>query len=90
MKALHAYISGIVQGVGFRWFVQSKAEALGLKGWVRNLSDGRVEVWAEGPEDALSQLLSALWQGPSMAVVRDVDYTYEEPTGRYKGFFIAF
>jgi len=80
----------VVQGVGFRWFVERSASALGLTGWVRNLPDGRVEVWAEGDEESLNRLLSLLWQGPAMAEVRDVDYSFEEATGRYRSFSIAF
>ncbi|GBD10862.1 Acylphosphatase [bacterium HR23] len=54
-QALHAVIYGRVQGVGFRAFVEARARSLGLRGWVRNLPDGRaVEVWAEGPPQALT------------------------------------
>ena len=52
-------IDGVVQGVGFRFFVQHKATALGLRGWARNLADGRVEVYAAGEEERLSDLAAA-------------------------------
>ena len=67
------FISGSVQGVGFRYFVQHKATALGLSGWARNLDDGRVEVYAIGASDMLSELAGALHAGPRMADVRGVE-----------------
>ncbi len=67
------FISGSVQGVGFRYFVQGKANALGLSGWARNLDDGRVEVYAIGAEDALNDLAGALHRGPALAQVRGVE-----------------
>lgn len=66
-------IRGRVQGVGFRDFAQRAAYALGLTGYVRNLDDGRVEVYAAGPPDRLSDLAGALRQGPRMADVRGVE-----------------
>ena len=66
-------ISGRVQGVGYRYFVQRAAVALGLTGYARNLPDGRVEVYAVGGEDALSELSGALRQGPRWADVRGVE-----------------
>ncbi len=58
--ARHVFVSGQVQGVGFRWFVRELAVALRVKGWVRNLRDGRVEAWFEGPPEALAMLLERL------------------------------
>jgi acylphosphatase len=66
-------IDGVVQGVGFRFFVQHKATALGLSGWARNLADGRVEVYATGEAERLSDLAAALHSGPRMAQVRTVE-----------------
>lgn len=65
-------VSGVVQGVGFRWFVLRQAERLGIVGWVRNLPDGRVEV-AAGEEGRLSELEKALRSGPSRSRVTDVE-----------------
>ena len=65
-------ISGRVQGVGFRWFVVGEAERLGLRGWVRNASDGSVEVEVEGPADRVDELLLRLGQGPPSARVSAV------------------
>jgi acylphosphatase len=73
------YVSGTVQGVGFRFFVQNKAKELGLSGWTRNLHDGRVEVYAQGSKDKLSDLAAALHVGPRMAEVRHVEERDEQP-----------
>ncbi|MBV8832679.1 MAG: acylphosphatase [Acidobacteriaceae bacterium] len=67
------FVSGTVQGVGFRFFVQHKATSLGLTGWTRNLGDGRVEVYATGAPDRLQDLAGALHIGPRGALVRSVD-----------------
>ncbi len=71
-------IGGTVQGVGFRMFVQHKATSLGLSGWTRNLDDGRVEVYAVGSTERLSDLAAALHLGPRMAEVRSVEERAEE------------
>jgi acylphosphatase len=62
-----------VQGVGFRWFVQNNATLIGLKGWVRNEADGRVQVYATGIREQLDKLAGVLRQGPWMAEVRGVE-----------------
>jgi acylphosphatase len=69
----HIVVSGLVQGVGFRWFVQRKAGALGLSGWVRNLVDGSVEVEAQGDRSLIAQLIGDLKVGPRSAHVHDVE-----------------
>ncbi|MDQ2710819.1 MAG: acylphosphatase [Acidobacteriota bacterium] len=66
-------VKGSVQGVGFRFFVQHKATALGLTGWARNLDDGNVEVYAAGPPSRLADLTAALQAGPKSADVQSVD-----------------
>ncbi|MBV8896487.1 MAG: acylphosphatase [Acidobacteriaceae bacterium] len=73
------FISGTVQGVGFRYFVQNKARELALSGWARNLSDGRVEVYAVGAQKALNDLAASLHKGPRMADVREVEERDEAP-----------
>lgn len=67
------YISGHVQGVGYRYFAQKSASALGLRGYARNLDDGRVEVYAAGTSDALSQFSASLREGPRWADIRGVE-----------------
>jgi len=66
-------VRGRVQGVGYRDFAQRTASALGLTGYARNLDDGRVEVYAAGPPDKLSDLAAALRKGPRFADVRGVE-----------------
>jgi acylphosphatase len=66
-------IRGRVQGVGYRYFAQREATALGLPGYVRNLDDGRVEVYAAGPENKLDELAGRLHRGPRWAEVRGVE-----------------
>jgi len=72
--AAHRYlVSGRVQGVGFRYFVLRRANELGLRGFVRNLPGGSVEVVAEGGDDALAELELALASGPALARVEGVE-----------------
>lgn len=67
------FVRGTVQGVGFRYFVERAAHDLGITGWVRNLDDGRVEVYAIGAPERVSELNGLLWRGPRWAEVRGVD-----------------
>jgi acylphosphatase len=73
MPAKRWYITGIVQGVGFRYFARHQARSLNLTGWAKNLSDGRVEVYAIGPPEGLNDLASALHKGPHLSSVRHVE-----------------
>ena len=70
---LHVVVRGRVQGVGFRWFVREQARRLELAGWVKNRSDGGVEVEAEGNGPAVEKLRDQLGRGPEGAVVASVD-----------------
>jgi len=73
MASLHVEIRGRVQGVGFRWFVRETARKLGLSGWVSNRPDGNVELAAEGAEEALEKLRTAVENGPPGAMVQSVN-----------------
>ncbi len=81
----HIWISGRVQGVGYRWFACQAARARGISGWVRNIADGRVELFAQATPALLDNLVEALREGPPAARVESVrwDPTSEEtvPTG---------
>ena len=83
---LHAFVSGMVQGVGFRYFVLDEANDVRCAGWVLNLRDGRVEVLAEGARPSLEALLEQLRQGPRAAHVDKVDFSWEPPTGEFQRF----
>ncbi|NPV76810.1 MAG: acylphosphatase [Anaerolineae bacterium] len=85
---LHTLIEGHVQGVGFRFFVQARAEKLGIKGWVRNTYDGSVEVVAEGPRETLETLLQDLRTGPPAAWVTQVKINWSAPTGEFRSFSV--
>ena len=87
-QRIHVFVSGRVQGVGFRYFTRLNALRLKLRGWVRNLEDGRVELVAEGPRDTLDQLLAKIRKGPRAAKVKDVEVKEERPTGEFTGFEI--
>jgi acylphosphatase len=80
-------VRGRVQGVGFRYFVQRAATELGLTGYVKNLEDGGVEVYAAGGETLLSELERHLWKGPPYSEVRGVD-VQEAAVRRYGSFRI--
>ena len=77
----HLWVRGRVQGVGFRFFVQRRAHQLRLAGFVRNLTNGRVEIVAEGPAGSVQRLIDAVRAGPPGAMVGDVDVAWETPRG---------
>lgn len=72
METIHLEVSGRVQGVGFRWFVVEKARELRLSGWVKNRSDGSVEIAAAGDLPSLELLEAAVIAGPEGAQVKHV------------------
>jgi acylphosphatase len=82
------FVSGRVQGVFFRSDTKRKADARGVKGWVRNLPDSRVEAVFEGEEEAVKALLEFCKRGPSGARVANVDLTWQTCTGEFGGFKI--
>jgi acylphosphatase len=73
IEARRFVVRGRVQGVGYRWFVEREAHIIGIAGWVRNNSDGSVEVLAQGTRDQLSGLRSRLREGPRAARVDAVE-----------------
>jgi len=90
MDILHCYVTGRVQGVFFRASTRDQAVLLGLDGWVRNLPDGRVEVYATGPENRIRQLHDWLQHGPELAIVEELKcLDGPELTVHRKGFRIT-
>ncbi len=91
LAAFSATVHGRVQGVNFRYFVERYADALGLKGYVKNLSDGMtVEVCAEGEKGKLDELLDLLNSGPPRARVDRVDAAWSEYSGRFNRFGVSY
>ena len=88
MARLEAGIRGRVHGVGFRYYVISRAERLGLTGWVSNEQDGSLRVVAEGPRADLEVLLEALHEGPASAIVEYVAEDWLPYTGHWGTFGI--
>lgn len=86
MARLHLLITGRVQGVFYRQSTTQVATDLGLRGWVRNLPDGRVEVLAEGSQAALEQLLAFCHEGPPAALVEQVERAWQDETGEFERF----
>ena len=87
---LHGIVSGVVQGVNFRWFTQRRASEFDLTGYVCNLPDGSVEFVAEGTRAQLEKLLDAVRVGPSAAVVENVRTQWAGATGEFHRFDIRF
>ena len=81
MTAYRYLVSGRVQGVGYRYFALREAEALGIAGFARNLPDGRVEVTAEGADEAMGRFEARLREGPAFATVTSVERVEAPPRG---------
>ena len=87
-KAVHVLVSGHVQGVGYRQGCRQTARSLGLVGWIRNLADGRVEVFAQGSDEGVDRLLDWIWAGPTTARVSGVETDVVAPDITLTDFFI--
>jgi acylphosphatase len=77
----HVFVSGLVQGVNFRWYTVEQARQRGMGGWVRNLGDGRVEAVFEGDRADVESMIEWIRTGPRHARVSDVEVDWEEPEG---------
>lgn len=86
----HMIVSGMVQGIGYRYFVQRTARRLGLVGWVRNLWSGEVEIEVEGERGLIEALIKELRTGHPYATIRNITLQWEDYTGEYKEFSITF
>lgn len=86
----HIIVTGLVQGVGFRWFVEREARKLGLTGYVRNLYTGEVEVVVEGNREMIEELIDVLRVGNRASRVVDVRVTWQKFENKYHDFRITF
>lgn len=85
----HIFISGKVQGVGFRAFIRREAAVLNIRGWAKNLIDGRVEAVIQGDKNKVAQMIEKLKEGPSYARVDNLKINEEELT-EYSDFQMKF
>jgi len=90
ISAYRIFLSGLVQGVGFRSWTKRLAESYGLDGWVRNLPDGRVELFAQGENDVLQDFIWKLWEGPKGARVDKMEIIKEAVSHEERGFYIKY
>jgi acylphosphatase len=86
----HILVSGLVQGVGFRYFALRHAHTLGLAGYVRNTRDGRVEIAAEGDQESVVSFIKRMKEGPSSALVREVKVSDYTGPSDFRGFELRF
>jgi len=86
----HVVVTGRVQGVYFRYATREEANMRGVKGWVRNLSDGGVEAVFEGEKLKVDELIDFCHYGPPAAKISSVEVTWEDYTGDFKDFFIRY
>ena len=86
----HIVVSGRVQGIFFRAETQEKAKDLGVTGWVKNLSEDRVEAVFEGERAKVEQMIEWAKKGPSGAIVNDLDLSWEEYQGEFSNFEIRY
>ncbi len=87
-SAVHIVVRGVVQGVGFRWFVYRIGSQLGLAGYVRNRHDGDVEIVAEGDRSLLESLVGEVRVGPRSAHVSDLSVEWQQPSREFSSFEI--
>ena len=88
MIRAHITVEGRVQGVGFRAYTNRMANQLGLKGWVRNLRDGKVEIITEGDPELIERLIQWCHRGPTSAYVSKVSVEKTDAKGEFRGFSI--
>lgn len=90
MKRVHIYITGWVQGVGFRYYTCQKAMVAKVYGWVKNLPDGRVEIIAEGENENIELFISSLTSGTLSRHIEKLEKKEEPYTGQFDNFYISY
>jgi acylphosphatase len=89
-KAAHVYFGGRVQGVGFRYSCRHLAKGFDVTGWVKNLDDGRVELWAQGEEDEVKEFLKAIDESHLRGLINKADVSWTSAEQGLTDFSIAF
>jgi acylphosphatase len=89
-RAVHVIVRGIVQGVGYRYFTLKRGNNYGFGGWVRNLPDGNVEVYAEGEDFSLTGFLGELEEGPMSSRVDELEVHWGDFSGHFNDFSVRF
>ncbi len=82
----HILVSGRVQGVAFRYYARNLAYQLGMRGWIKNLANGQVELVVEGSKNSVKEMIEWCKQGPRMAQVEDVEVDWLPCSGQYVDF----
>ncbi len=89
MKRVRIIVSGRVQKVGYRYYIKTVGSRLGLDGWVKNSTDGKVEIIAEGQERLINEFLEYCRRGPPLADVEDIDVEPDMSSDKLRGFEIV-
>ena len=84
----HIIVSGRVQGVAFRHYTREAAYRLGVKGWIKNLFNGEVELVAEGPQQAVEKMIEWCKEGPRSAIVENIEVNWLPYSGKFNRFQI--
>ncbi len=90
ISRIHLFYSGYVQGVGFRFSVKRIALSLGLKGWVKNLRNGNVEIVAQGEKNSLEDFVNQIRESSLKRYIKNVEINWEEASGEFNNFEIRF
>jgi acylphosphatase len=88
MKRVRILIEGRLQGMNFRYHTQQEAQRLGLGGFVRHLSDGRIEIDAQGDDESIEQLLAWCQDGPQSTQIKSILFRYDEPSEHISDFIV--
>ena len=88
MKRIRILIEGRLQGMNFRYHTQQQGQKLGLSGFVRNLSDGRIEIDAQGDDESIEQMLAWCQEGPQSAQLKSILFRYDEPSEHISDFIV--
>lgn len=86
MVRVQILVKGHVQGVSFRWWIKKTARSMGIVGSVKNLGDGRVEIYAEGEKEKLEEFIDMVKKGPLFCEVEGIDVNWKRSSGQYQSF----